>query len=187
MCKYCHEKKWLKLTKYVYSQSKENTNDKHIFPDSMFITWWSLFQVMHPSFRCINTIQKVRRSVSGFVQVQRGRRNSTHLQNDYLYFKTNILSQRLTKNHKSILVRRMKCEWRHRENRWQFVNALRFLVVRTCFKSNFKLIKSIKMQTWIVWLMKNNTLAGVTAYGTISQRIQTSIIKINTHKQNGFI
>ena len=48
-----------------------------------------LFQAVHSSFRGINTIQKVHRSVSGFVQVQRGRRNKTHCQNDCLDFQTN--------------------------------------------------------------------------------------------------
>ena len=49
----------------------------------------------HPGFRCVNTIQKVRRSVSGFVQVQQGRRDNTILLRQkgwfsFLYFLTNI-------------------------------------------------------------------------------------------------
>ena len=60
--------------------------------------WWSLFQVFHPAFRCVNTIQKVRGTVSGFVPVQWGRRDNTILhrqkrmlgfQNEhFLYFLT---------------------------------------------------------------------------------------------------
>ena len=67
MCENCHAKKWLNLTKGLYSQSKEDERDKHIY-DTMYKTWWLLFQVLHPSFLCINPIQKVRNPVSDFEQ-----------------------------------------------------------------------------------------------------------------------
>jgi len=40
---------------------------------------WSWFQISHPAFCCVNTIQKVRRPVSSVVQVQQGRRDETIL------------------------------------------------------------------------------------------------------------
>ena len=63
-----------------------------------------MFQVLHPSFRCVNTIQKVCRPVSSFVQVQQGRRNKTIciVKSDCLAFKTNIFCISV-KNHKGIL------------------------------------------------------------------------------------
>jgi len=55
-------------------------------------------------FRCVNTIQKVRGIVSGFLQVQRGRRNNTmlHRQKRLLSFQNEHFVYFLTI--KSILV-----------------------------------------------------------------------------------
>ena len=51
--------------------------------------------MFHPAFCCVTTIQKVHGTVSGFVQVQRGRRDNTRqkqllsFQNEhFLYFLT---------------------------------------------------------------------------------------------------
>ena len=75
----CHAQKWLKLNKSLYSQSKEDEHANQVVSDTMYKTWCSLLQVLHLSFRCISTIQKVRRPVSDCVQVQRTRRDNTLL------------------------------------------------------------------------------------------------------------
>ena len=43
----------------LYSQSEEDEHDKQIVYDTMYKTWWSLFQVLHPTLHCVKTIQKV--------------------------------------------------------------------------------------------------------------------------------
>ena len=68
-CENCHNMKWLKLTKGLYSQSEEDEHDKQDSLWNHVWTWWSLFHVLHPTLHCVQTIQKVCRPVSDFVHV----------------------------------------------------------------------------------------------------------------------
>ena len=79
-------------------------------------------------FHFVNTIQKVRRTVFGCVQVQRGRRANTilHRQKRLLSFQNAhfFLNHKKHSGLKSeVFLRRRLCEWQ------QIVDSLRFLVV----------------------------------------------------------
>ena len=71
---------WKEMAK-VNINHKENVHGKQ----SLMIIISSFF---HHAFRCVNTIQKVRGTVSGSVQLQRGRRDNTilHRQKQLLSF-----------------------------------------------------------------------------------------------------
>ena len=66
VCENCHVKKWLNLNVYIVNH-KGNVHGKQSL------------MIIISSFRCVITIQKVRGTVSGFIQVQRGRRDNTIL------------------------------------------------------------------------------------------------------------
>ena len=56
------------MAKGLYSLSDKDAYDKQIVYDTMYKTRWSLhvFQVLHTTLHCVETIQKVCRPVSDF-------------------------------------------------------------------------------------------------------------------------
>ena len=67
----CHGKKWLKIKVYIVNHNG-NVHVWQAFSDDHFFKFFILHSV-------VITIQKVRGTMSGFVQVQRGRRDNTIL------------------------------------------------------------------------------------------------------------
>ena len=106
MCENWHGKKWLKLKVYIVNRERNVHYFKFFTPRS-----------------AANTIQKVRRTVSAFVQVQRGRRDNTilHRQKHCLVFETIFLVFLNHKTHSGLkneaFSTRRLCEWRRREHR----------------------------------------------------------------------
>ena len=65
------------MNKQFYSQSQRDEHEKQIVFDTMYTSSWPLFKVLHPAYRFVNAIQKVRMTTSYVVQVPRGRRDKT--------------------------------------------------------------------------------------------------------------
>jgi len=86
--------------KGLYSQSEEDEYDKQMVYDTMYKTWWSLFQVLHTTLHCVKTDQKVRRPMSDFfykyrrdvvIKLLHRQKRLLSFQNEqFQYFLTNV-------------------------------------------------------------------------------------------------
>jgi len=65
------------LALVLYSQSQRGEHEKQIVFVTLYTSYLPLFKVLHPAFRFVNAIQKVRRPTFYVVQVPRGRRDIT--------------------------------------------------------------------------------------------------------------